>query len=82
MPNQHSQSQLMRVQNETAEKVKAVAAHERRAANAQLALIVDEWMALTGWEVAVDPRFRPARKDTAARPTSQARRVEPRPVAR
>jgi hypothetical protein len=78
VPNQHENSRLMRVQNETFEKIKAIGDHERRAANAQLAVIVDEWMAWNGWEVSVPPNVRPARKDTAARPpAATARRVAP-----
>lgn len=72
MPNQHNNSRLMRVQNETAEKIAAVADHESRAMNAQLALIVDEWCSTNGWEFAMSPTLKPARKDT---PMTQARRT-------
>ena len=40
MPNSHQNSSLMRVQNETKEKIVSIAKAERRAANAQLAVIV------------------------------------------
>lgn len=63
MPNSHSNSKLMRVQNETAQKIEMVALTERRAANAQLAVIVDEWLEWKGYDIDT-AGVRPARHDT------------------
>lgn len=64
MPNQHENSRLMRVQNETFEKIAAVADAEHRARNAQLAVIVDEWCVMKGWAIDLGNTVRPARKNT------------------
>lgn len=69
MPNSHTNSILMRVQNETAAKIREVARIERRAANAQLAVIVDDWMRDRGIAVDVSRTVaKPARRDTPPRP--------------
>ena len=68
MPNSHKNSKLMRVQNETAQKIQLVAESERRAANAQLAVIVDEWCADRGIDISTGRAVYPARRDTPARP--------------
>lgn len=65
MPNSHGNSSQMRVQNETYAKITAVARQQRRAANAQLALIVDEWLATNNLVVDV-AGVPPARRDTPA----------------
>lgn len=62
MPNSHDNSQLMRVQKDTFEKISVIAEAEHRAKNAQLALIVDEWCTMKGY--AINSQHRPARHDT------------------
>ena len=69
MPNSHNKSSLMRVQNETKQVIETIASQERRAANAQLAVIVDEWCTLTGRTVDVSRTgTEPARRNSPARP--------------
>lgn len=53
MPNQHSNSTLMRVDNDTYTKVKTIAEAERRPMNAQLAILVEEGMKAQGIQVDV-----------------------------
>lgn len=69
MPNSHKNSKLMRVQNETAQLIEMVAAAERRAANAQLAVIVDEWCADRGITIETGAGVYAASRNTPARPS-------------